>query len=95
MHDVIAIPSTLGQVLQDFCHMEWWETHELRDMIASPAISTEKRDRFAQFRCELDDAISRGYITPDQFFELTLDDCDSNAEVVERLKEIRREVFGA
>lgn len=94
MSNVLAIPGALGQILRDYCHMEWWETHELRSDIANPALSQQRREMFEAFRTELDEAISRGHITPSQFVAVTLDDCESNAEVVERLKTIRLEVFG-
>ena len=95
MNDVLAIPGALGQILRDYCHMEWWETRELRRDIANPSLSQQRREMFEAFRTELDEAIIRGHITPSQFVAVTLDDCESNAEVVERLKAIRLEVFGA
>jgi hypothetical protein len=95
MSDVAAIPDALRQVLRDYCHMEWYETHELRGEITGSSTPPKRRELFEAFRTQLDDAISRGYISPDQFLAMTADDCESNGEVVERLKTIRNEVFGA
>lgn len=94
MNNVLAIPGALGQVLRDYCHMEWWETHELRSEIANPTLPQKHKELLEAFRRELDEAISRGQITPAQFEAVTADECGSNAEVVERLKAIRQEVFG-
>jgi hypothetical protein len=94
MNEVLAIPGVLGQILRDYCHMEWWETDELRRELASHTLSQERRQRIEAFRLELDEAIACGQITATQFESVTADECESNAEVVERLKKIRMEVFG-
>jgi hypothetical protein len=95
MSEVDAIPGALGEVLRAFCHLEWWETRELRDEISSLTTLRKRRELYEAFRTQLDDAIARGHITPSQFAADTADECESNAEVVERLKKIRIEVFGA
>jgi hypothetical protein len=95
MSDVAAIPDALRQILRDYCHMEWYETRELRAEITDSSTPPRRRELFESFRTQLDDAISRGYISSDQFLAMTADDCESNGEVVERLKTIRNEVFGA
>lgn len=87
------VPETLRLVLRTFCHMEWYETHELRAMIRDGTLHAEMKTLISEFQSMLDDAILQAYITPAQFAEITSDDCESNAEVVVRLERIRNEVF--
>jgi hypothetical protein len=95
MNSATDIPEALRVILRDFCHMESYETHELRSWHHDPQLKVKLRTLINTFRDQLADAIARRHITPQQFAILTADDCESNEEVVERLRKIEREVFGA
>jgi hypothetical protein len=89
-----VIPDVLKTILRDFCHMEWYETHELRAWNADANLMPERRKLVEDFRAQLADAIARAYITPEQFEAITADDCKSEMEVVARLRRIEAEIFG-
>jgi hypothetical protein len=93
MKKVGDIPDSLQLVLRDFCHVESYETRELRSMIKDPSLSQEQKTMFEEFRSQLSEAVLRAYITPEQYLSITSSDCESNMEVVEELKRIQHEVF--
>lgn len=89
-----VVPDALKTLLRDFCHMEWYEANELRAWNADVNLTPEKRKLVEDFRAQLADAIARAYITPEQFEAITADDCESETEVVARLRRIEGEIFG-
>lgn len=87
------IPESLSRILKDFCHMEWYEVDELSAFVNNLALSEDQRLLVSEFKQQLSEAIETEFITPEQFHELTANECESNQEVAAKLKAIKAEVF--
>jgi len=85
------IPSLLARILQDFCHVEWFEVQELRALVA---IGNAKFD-VELFRSELAECIMKYPAIPVvEINGLSGNEFETQEEARRWLAEIRQGVFG-
>jgi len=94
IHRMKDIPDSLKKILRDFCHVEWYETTELKEMVSDTSVEGERKKLFGEFKKQLSEAIEQAYISPESYESITGDECITNEEVVDRLKIIQYEVYG-
>lgn len=74
--------------------MEWYETNELNSLAKDHSLSSERRKLLSEFQAQLLEAIDKAYLSPQQFCDLTSQECSNEAEVAKCLQKIYQEVFG-
>ncbi|WP_116811761.1 hypothetical protein [Steroidobacter cummioxidans] len=85
-----ALPEPLGMILEGFCHVEWWEVHELAELVQSGNARFDVGALKAQMEAKLADPT--GIASP--IHKLTLVEFESDEEARAWLQDIYQTVFG-
>lgn len=83
------LPEPIKSVLQDYCHIEWYEVDELADDVRTERQKFDVKKLKEQFESLI--SSSDGYVT--QINQLTLNEFESEEDVKKWLKEIYSIVF--
>ncbi len=85
-----SFPPLLRLILRTFCHVEWYEVHELAAIAKSPDVDFD----VAQFKRELMQAMESPRISVEEIHKLTSEEFETEDEARQWLKSVYDKVFG-
>lgn len=84
-----GLPDPLRRALENFCHVEWVEVRELRDLIKEGRIGYDVK----LLEDQMDHYVESGDLPVEEINKLTSNEFESTEEAAEWLTKIRNVVF--